>query len=98
LNKLLEITVQSYWQAEHHTFHSRVMDITYSVVVQDHTATTEHTDGSAAALQSLKHVEITFLLMSFCRQRTWHHRVPDDDVRVRTHRDTTLHDIVVIQL
>jgi len=64
--------------------------MTYAVVIQDDTPATQHAARSTAALQALKHVEVTLLLVSRGRQTSRHRRVPDDEVRIRTHRNTTL--------
>ena len=67
---------------------------THSIFIHDHSASTEHTPRSTAALQTVKYIEVTLLMLRLHGQRTGYGRVPDDDVCIRTHRDTTLATVV----
>lgn len=64
--------------------------MTYAVIIQDDTAAAEYTDRRTATLHAVKHVEVTFLLLSLRRQTARRCWVPDDNVCIWTHRDTTL--------
>ena len=63
---------------------------THSILVHYDTASTQNTPRCSTALESVKHVEVTFLLLSLRRQHTRYARIPDDYVSIRTHRNTTL--------
>jgi len=63
---------------------------TYTILIHDKTSTAQDAACSTATLHPVKHVEVTFLPVSLGRHRTGQSRIPDDKIRIRTNRNTTL--------